>query len=190
MIPSEGGEAKNLTATFDRTIGDECLIWAHDSEHVYFKADDLGSTHIYRTSLFGEVEQITDGKLTVGSFSIDKDEMVIALIVSDATSPFELWVKDSNGLRTLTDLNKSLVKKLKLSEPEEFWFIASDGVKVQGWIVKPFRFVKRKKYPLIIQIHGGPHSAYGFKMTAAEHEFQVLSDNGFVYQSEGKYRIR
>jgi dipeptidyl aminopeptidase/acylaminoacyl peptidase len=180
VIASGGGEVKNLTATLDRTIGDECLIWAHDSENVYFKADDLGSTHIYRASLSGEVEQVTEGKLTVGSFSMGNEEKVMALTVSDATSPFELWVKDVNGLRTLTDLNKGLVKKLRLSEPEEFWFTASDGVKVQGWIVKPFEFEKRKKYPLIIQIHGGPHSAYGFKMTAAEHEFQVLSDNGFV----------
>jgi len=72
------------------------------------------------------------------------------------------------------------MKNWKLSEPEEFWFTASDGVKVQGWIVKPLEFKKGEKYPIILQIHGGPWSAYGNQLMAAEHEFQLLATNGYV----------
>jgi len=181
-LPVKGGEPKNLTAEFDRTVGAEegVLKWSSDSKYIYFRCDDLGSNHIFRVGLQGKVEKLTDGKMTVGSFSLDKTNSNMAFNATDATTPSELWIKDEKGMRCLTEMNKGLVKELRLSEPEEFWFTASDGVKVQGWIVKPQGLKEGEKYPMILQIHGGPHSAYGFKLMPAEHEFQVLADHGFV----------
>lgn len=182
LMPLKGGEPKNLTAKLDRTVSGEegSLEWSPDSKHVYFKADDHGSLHVYRVSLDGKVEKITDGKMTVGSFSFDKSGQTMAFNSTDTVTPSELWVKNKTGMRRLTQMNKQLLKKLRISEPEEFWFTASDGIKVQGWIVKPQGIKKGEKYPMVLQIHGGPHSAYGFKLMPAEHEFQVLADHGFV----------
>jgi len=181
VLPVKGGEPRNLTADFDRTVRAEGeLKWSPDSKYVFFKCDDLGCDHIYRVSLEGEVEKITDGKMTAGGFSLDDAGSKMAFTVTDAMTPSELWMKDEKGMRRLTDMNRDLLKKLRLIEPEEFWFTASDGGKVQGWIVKPRGFKKGVKYPTVLQIHGGPHSAYGFKLMPAEHEFQVLADNGFA----------
>jgi len=181
VLPVEGGEPKNLTADFDRTVrAVRELKWSPDSKYVYFNIPDQGSTPLCRVSLKGEVDRVIEGKMTVGSFSLDETGSTIAFNASDAMTPYELWIKDEKGMRRVTEMNKGLLKKLSLSEPEEFWFTASDGVKVHGWIVKPREFKEGEKYPTIFQIHGGPHGAYGFMLSAAEHEFQVLADYGFV----------
>ena len=181
VLPLEGGEPKNLTESFDRTVratGE--LKWSPDSKYVYFNIPGQGRTHICRVSLDGEVEKVTKGKLSVESFSMDKSGSILAFNASDVMTPYELWIKDEEGMRRLTEMSKGLLKKLRLIEPEEFWFTASDGVKVHGWIVKPQVFKEGEKYPTIIQIHGGPRGAYGFRLSAAEHEFQTLADHGFA----------
>lgn len=182
LLALKGREASNLTASFDRTVsGEEGLLkWSPDSKHVYFKADDEGCTLLFRANIDGKVNKVTDGKMTVGSFSIDDSGRTVVFDASDAMTPSELWIKDAIGLRKVTNMNRDLMKKLRLSEPEEFWVTASDGVKVQGWILKPQRLEKGAKYPTVVEVHGGPHSAYGFKLTPAEHEFQVLTDYGFA----------
>ncbi|RJS90059.1 S9 family peptidase [Candidatus Bathyarchaeota archaeon] len=182
VLPVEGGEPKNLTAGFDRTVitYGGLLKWSPDSKYIYFKINDRGSTHICRVSLEGEVERVTEGKMTVGSFSLDGTGSIIAFDATDVMTPSELWIRDEKGMRRVTEMNRGLLRRLRLSEPEEFWFTASDGVKVQGWIVRPHDFKEGEKYPTIFQIHGGPWGAYGYKLMAAEHEFQVLADHGFV----------
>ncbi|MFQ5758328.1 MAG: S9 family peptidase [Candidatus Bathyarchaeia archaeon] len=183
VLPVEGGEPKNLTAELDRTVlvdgvVGEVLKWSPDSRYVYFKIPDQGSEHLCRVSLDGKVEKVTEGKITVGSFTLNKTGSIIALSVTDAMTPSELWIKDEKGMRRVTEMNKGLLKKLRLSEPEEFWFTASDGIKIQGWIVKPHDFKEGEQYPMIIGIHGGPHWYYGYRLM--EPDFQVLADHGFV----------
>ena len=181
VMPAEGGEPRCLTVGFDRTISmEQGVEWSPDSKHLYVRFPHQGCAHIYRVSVEGDVEQVTEGKMNVGSFSIDDSGEVFAFNASDAVTPSELWVKDEEGAKKRTDMNKDLLKKLRLSEPEEFWFTASDGVEVQGWIVKPQGFQEGVKYPTLIEIHGGPRSAYGFNLGAAEHEFQALADHGYV----------
>ena len=182
VIPVKGGELRNLTTGFDRTVsaGESALIWSPNSESVYVKFPDHGTSHIYRVSLEGEVEPLTEGQMNVGSFTLDKAGEVFSYGASDAVTPSELWTLDGEGARKRTELNKSLLKKLRVIPPEEFWFTASDGTKVQGWIVKPKGFRKGQKYPTCFEIHGGPRGAYGFTLGPAEHEFQVLADHGYV----------
>ena len=180
LMPADGGEPKCLTADFDRTVGGTDPVWSPDSKHVYVTFPHNGARNIYRVSMEGEVEPVTEGNMTVSGFTLDESGTVIAFNASDHVKPTELYVKDSKGQRELTEMNKGILKKMRISEPEEFWFAASDGVRVQGWIVKPQGFRKGKKYPTLIEIHGGPRGAYGFKLDSAEHEFQVLADNGYV----------
>jgi dipeptidyl aminopeptidase/acylaminoacyl peptidase len=138
-----------------------------------------GTTHIHAIGLLGGVEQVTEGEIDIGSFTLDGSGTRFAFNASDAIAPSELFVLDE-GQRRLTEMNKGILKKLRISSPEEFWFTASDGVEVQGWIVKPRDYREGEKYPTCIQIHGGPRGAYGFKLGSAEHEFQVLADHGYA----------
>jgi dipeptidyl aminopeptidase/acylaminoacyl peptidase len=83
----------------------------------------------------------------------------------------------SSGLSRLTRVNEDLFSKLNLSAPEEIWYTSFDGKKIQGWIQKPPGFDPSKKYPMILEIHGGPHAAYGCTFT---HEFQWMAAKGYV----------
>ncbi|TRO47476.1 S9 family peptidase, partial [Candidatus Bathyarchaeota archaeon] len=182
VMPAKGGKPKCLTADFDRTVSASggAIDWSPDSKQIYVKFPNHGTSHIYRVSLEGEVEALTEGKMSVGSFSTDDAGEVFAFNASDSITPFELWTL-SNGEQTKrTEMNRALLRKLRLVEPEEFWFTASDGTQVQGWMVRPRGFKEGEKYPTCIEIHGGPRGAYGFTLGAAEHEFQVLADHGYA----------
>jgi len=181
VLNLESEAVKCLTSGFDRTVGrGPDLIWSPDSKNIYAKFPHHGTSHIHRISLHGGMEPVTEGAMNVGSFSLDGSGEKIAFNASDAVTPAELWIVDPEGQKKLTEMNKTLFRKLRIIEPEEFWFTASDGVEVQGWIVKPRGFVEGEKYPTCIQIHGGPRGAYGFNLGSAEHEFQVLADHGYA----------
>lgn len=178
-------KAKSLTETLDQTVGgrDE-LKWSQDSKWIYFTVPERGTTNLNKVNLNGKIEPITEGKNNISSFSFDDTREILAFTSSNATTPTELYIKNNKKeAKRLTYLTKDLMRKIKISSPEEFWFTASDGVKVQGWIVKPHSYKEGKKYPTILEIHGGPRSAYGFTFGPAEHEFQTLAqyDYGVVY---------
>ena len=178
VLPVKGGEPENLTADFDRDVSRSPLIWSPDSKYIYFWTDDHGSRHLYRASLNRQVERVTEGNISVGGLSLDRTGSVIVFNASDAMTPTELWIKDEKGARRLTEMNKELLSKLKLSKPEEFWVTASDGVKVQGWIVKPHELKEKERYPTVFLLHGGLYrGSYGFRPMR---QAQVLADHGFA----------
>jgi dipeptidyl aminopeptidase/acylaminoacyl peptidase len=177
----EEGKATCLTANHDRTIGyGDSLVWSPDSSHIYFKSPDHGTVHIFKADLKGNVRQVTEGEMTVGGFSIDKKGEKLVYTASDNVTPSELYLHEAGQSRKMTEMNSQLMKKLKISPPEEFWFTASDGVQVQGWIIKPQDYEQGKRYPTALEIHGGPRGAYNFNLGAAEHEFQVLAQHGYA----------
>ena len=182
VIPPNGGEARNLTSDFDRTVAyRSSLLWSSDSGEIYFRAFNNGTTQIYKVTVQnGKVKPVTEGKITVSSFSSSGDGSLFSLCATDALWPNEVWIRDEEGTRRLTSVHANIMATWEVSPPEEFWFTASDGVKVQGWIVKPNGYKEGDKYPLVLEIHGGPHWAYGFKLGSAEHEFQLLARNGYV----------
>ncbi len=83
----------------------------------------------------------------------------------------------SGAPRQLTHVNQALFSQLNLTEPEEIWYTSFDGKKIQAWVQKPPDFDPSKKYPLILDIHGGPHTAYGW---CFDHEFQWMAAKGYV----------
>jgi acylaminoacyl-peptidase len=179
ILPVKGGKAKNLTVDFDRTVSFlGQLKWSPTSRHVYFTVPEHGSIQLCRVSLDGKVERVIKGRISVLGFSLDRSGSIIAFNTTDATTPSELWIKDESGVRRVTNMNRGLLMKLRPIKPDEFWFKASDGVRVQGWIIKPRNFDEGKKYPMILEIHGGPHADYGYMLTTSD--FQVLADHGFV----------
>lgn len=187
VMSSDGGMPVNVTDSFDQWIVPfhSCIlgmseppIWGSDSRHLYFKANEKGTLHVYQVSTDTyKVQRVTDGNMTVSSFSLSKDGSRMAFEAGDSLSLLEVWIRDEKGSRRLTDFNGSILKGAKLSSPEEFWFTASDGVKIQGWIMKPTGFKEGKKYPTILEIHGGPYAAYGYSFN---HEFQVFASNGYA----------
>jgi dipeptidyl aminopeptidase/acylaminoacyl peptidase len=99
--------------------------------------------------------------------------------MGDDTHVGELYALDTKdrSLRRLTWVNAGMDSGLALSKPEEIWYPSFDGKKIHGWILKPPDFDSSKKYPMILEVHGGPHGAYGNTFT---HEFQWMAAKGYV----------
>ncbi|HEX5164272.1 MAG TPA: S9 family peptidase, partial [Thermomicrobiales bacterium] len=192
VVPAGGGEARNLSGDFDRSIGDSAMsdvyagssnrpLWAPDGASLLMLVSDSGSTHIYRVSLDGgDITRITGGERRVSGVSLSSDGKTIAYVAGTSTNPGDLYVANIDGSdeRQLTNLNQDFLGSLTLSEPEEFRVPSqSDGAEIQGWVMKPVGFEAGKKYPMILEIHGGPHAMYSNHMM---HEFQLMAARGYV----------
>ncbi|HUS77459.1 MAG TPA: S9 family peptidase [Patescibacteria group bacterium] len=189
VIPSEGGKAKNLTAAFDRSIGrgigsdlkvsspNPGAVWASDSSALYFLTGSVPHSSIYRVDRDScEIEQLTEG-ITVDGFSLSGDESVMGYIVMNATHLDELYVRDDEGNRRITKFNDRLLNSLDLSAPEAFTFRNELGNEIDAWVMKPPDFEAGRRYPTVLQIHGGPLGIYGDGIFL---EFQLLMAAGYV----------
>jgi len=180
VIPVEGGEARKLTAEIDRAVRSYggVLRWSHDSRDVYFRVPDRGASHIYKAFLDGGVEQVTEGKMTVMDFSIDRSGSTIAFSATDEATPSEVWVLQDGKAKRVTEMTKSIKEKLWIGQPEEFWFTSTGGAQLQGWVMKPNGFKKGKRYPTVLMIHGGPAGMYGYSLMSVDGH--MLSYHGYA----------
>ena len=184
---------KALTAEMDLAVGETTSSDQHPPRGggglpLAFTADGgvlfgyarHGVTRVARFDLAGgRAEDLTrpDQDVVCGSASADGSR--VALTIGGLGTPGDLWVYDVRGRRgtRLFAPNDALLAEANLGGVEEFWYDSFDGRRVQGWIVKPPDFDPAKKYPLVLQIHGGPHVPYGI---AFFHEFRVLAAAGYV----------
>ena len=112
-----------------------------------------------------------------GSYTVSKNE-IIAYTYGTAYRPADVAVKDLRGSRVLTSLNEDLLANRELGEINEIRYSSSfDGTEIQGWYITPPGYDPGKMYPLILEIHGGPHSSYGPQFTA---ELQRFAAEGYV----------
>ena len=127
------------------------------------------------------VQDLTSGNHGVMSFRATPDASKLVYVISTPTRVNDLFVLDraTPGAtpKQLTNVNDELLSKLNLTEPEEIWYDSFDGKRIQAWLQKPPNFDAHKKYPLILNIHGGPHVAYGDIFV---HEFQWMAAKGYV----------
>jgi dipeptidyl aminopeptidase/acylaminoacyl peptidase len=184
--------AKRLTAKHDLEMGQGLaadqhpprgggsppLAFAADGS-IYAVAGRRGATILVRVTADGALEEITDPNRDVICGSATPDGRRFALTIGDVTTPGDLYLYDAGEgrVRRLWGPNDALLAEEPLGQVEEIWYEAFDGRKVHGWIVKPADFDPAKKYPLILEIHGGPHVPYGFTFF---HEFRMLAAAGYV----------
>jgi dipeptidyl aminopeptidase/acylaminoacyl peptidase len=188
------GTPRNLTATYDFDIdgglgGDQRAprgampsgpVWSRDGRAIYIKVGEHGDANLKRVdAATGTVGAVTTGHRDVMGYTADGRGQSFAAVLSTQTVLGDLHVVDAatGNTRRLTTFNDGLFGQLTLSEPEEFWYTSFDGKKIQGWILKPPSFDASRRHPMILEIHGGPHSAYGNTFT---HEFQWLAAKGYV----------
>ncbi|HSE35985.1 MAG TPA: DPP IV N-terminal domain-containing protein, partial [Blastocatellia bacterium] len=178
-----GAAQKNLTETYDFDIGGGIggdqraprgggggagVVWSKDDQWIYVNAAEHGAANLKRIDVAtGKVEPLTKGAHEVQSYSVARDGSRMALLISTSTNIGDVFLLETatGKLNQLTRINDELFSQLNLTDPEEIWYTSFDGKKIQAWIQKPPNFDPSKKYPFILQIHGGPHSAYGFTFT-------------------------
>ena len=205
VLDRETGESKELLTGFDRDV--KSPHWDPIGRGLYFLYDDLGNTKLANASFEGEVRDLSSdvGGLAIGrpyasgSFSVSRAGEV-AFPTTRPESPADVGFYDPNasadapageaprdpadsspsrrGVRRLTQLNRDLLGHKSLARVEELWWRSShDGRRIQGWVAKPPEFDPARKYPLILEIHGGPFANYGDRFAA---EVQLYCAAGYV----------
>ncbi len=180
VIPVAGGPARNLTAGWD--LDPQGPMWAPDGRTVYFAAETRGSVHLFAVAAGGgPTRQVTTGERQLGGFGVSRDGRALVYTASDVTHPSELYVAPlgSGGAgsdRRLTALNDSLLAQLVTIPADTFWLAGGGGLQIEAWLMRPHGYRSGKGYPLILYIHGGPHSNYGNVFFP---EFQMLAGQGY-----------
>ena len=176
LVPASGGEPRNITPEWDLTPG--APTWSPDSRFVYFTAGVRGNSHLFRVSEGGgNVEQVTQGDRRLSSVSFSADFRSMSFGVSGPVIPGDVFtarVDGSNEAR-LTDSNADLLNEVALASPDHLAYSSADGTEIEGWLLHPANYDPDKEYPLILVIHGGPHSAYG---NSFSFQHQLRSANG------------
>ncbi len=183
LMNRDGSNQRLLAGDLDRSA--ENPVWATDGRGIYFQYDDHGNTKIAFADLDGNVGVIAENlggtslgrPYSGGSFSLGQKTLAFTRTRPDQPADVAV-VKVGGKAKQVTHLNRDLLDHRKLGRVEEFRYRSSfDQREIQGWIVTPPDFDPNKKYPLILEIHGGPINHYGDRFTA---EIQLYAAKGYV----------
>jgi dipeptidyl aminopeptidase/acylaminoacyl peptidase len=195
VVPANGkGRARNITGKFDVhtaawTINDlpghlpvMPPAWSQDGGRIFFQVDLRGDTLLCSLDREGKDRDLTieiGDRGVVGAFTFDKAQKKLAYFHGEMTEIGDIWVMDtaSRDTKRLTRVNERALRDIDLGSVEEVWFKGAARNDLQGWIMKPPGFNPRKKYPSILEIHGGPRVQYGNYFM---HEFYFLAAQGYV----------
>ncbi|MEQ8330437.1 MAG: S9 family peptidase [Longimicrobiales bacterium] len=176
VMAPDGSGARMISGDYDRQVGD--MTWAPDGSGLYFNVRREGYANLHFVGLSGGVRAVTEGKHILSMSSFSDDGTAVATI-DGPHEPGDIYrfaLRSPTSMTRLTRVNDDVLHGVRLGEVEEVWY-DSDEWRIQGWIVKPPDFDPAEKYPLMLAIHGGPHSMYdgGFNFAFQEH-----AANGYV----------
>ena len=190
LLLLDGEEPESLTGSLNRGCSRRAYydlrsplasipapVW--DGGHIYFPVSEGGRFNLFRVGFKdGEIEPVVTGEFSLEEFSV-RDEIVAYTRVT-GTEPAEVWVRDGAVERRLTGFNDGLLSRLSLSEPERFEFEASDGQRIEGWVLRPGGLREGERCPAILDIHGGPKSKFGCSLMF-EHQLYAAEGYAVVY---------
>jgi dipeptidyl aminopeptidase/acylaminoacyl peptidase len=171
------GSGKRTLAT-DLPSSPRNINWL-PAGNIYFTSESKGVTEIYSVSLANSQPRKSTTNTILSDFSIAHNGQIAAVSTSFKQPGVLVTFKgdEVSRITRLADVNKDVLADIKLGEAEELWFTSKDGLKVQGWLIKPANFESGKKYPLVLWIHGGPWSMYS---VAWNWSFQNFAANGYA----------
>ena len=179
IMNADGSGAKKWSGDLDRDVGD--ITWAPDGSGVYFVAADSGTSNLYFAPNAGTPRVVTTGTHQLNGFSLSKSGKATAVRSSYQTPPDVVRITLARTgpaeITQLTHVNDDVLARVKLGAVERVRYTSTGNTTVDGWVVKPPNFDPSKKYPLLMEIHGGPHGAYGVGFS---YQFQNFAANDYV----------
>lgn len=170
-------QTQTLTEAFDYTTSD--LSWSQDSKSIYFTANVQGYNPVFKVDAVSKVvTKVTDDKAVRG-YQISKDQQTVFLNFSSVDKPGEIYsyTLNSGTYSQITFYNKKISEEVDIRPAEQMWVDGADGIPVHVFIVKPHGFEEYKKYPLIINVHGGPQMQW---MDSYRGDWQIYPGSGYV----------
>jgi dipeptidyl aminopeptidase/acylaminoacyl peptidase len=178
LIGMDGAGMRKISGTLDRDPG--TARWAPDGSGLYFTVGHHGTSNVWFAATAGSgPRQVTSGEHMLSFSSLDRNLNAVGTRSAPA-NPADIVrfnLRRPEPITRLTNVNDDLLGRIRLAKVEEVWYASSGGARVQGWIVKPPSFDATKRYPLILEIHGGPHAMYNVGFS---YMFQNFAANGYV----------
>ena len=186
LIDTNKKTRKNITPDFDRSIGNsvgsDCRYGSSlaggiqkDGEYFYFTTTEGYSAYLNRIDPRGNIERVIETTGSVDDYSVKNQSLLF--IGLRGLNLQELYRVEDGGEEVVTGFNDWVKNERELSKPEPLKVMNDDGIEIDGWIMKPINFDENKKYPGILNIHGGPKTAYGENFY---HEMQYWASEGYV----------
>jgi len=185
VLRATGTGWRDLNLELDRSVGAYAFqaqfYWAADSQGLYCMIEDQGYSKVYYVSLEdGEFTEVCGKQELIQSFSVNTAGD-LAYISRSVTHPPELFICPAKGQPTrVTCLHDEWLDEVQVAPTEEFRYQAPDGQEIQGWLVKPPDFDPKQKWPLALNIHGGPHVMWSPAAHAMWLEWQLHAARGYV----------
>ena len=176
VLSLQGGARVELP--FDRSKGG--YTWSPDEKWIYFTAQSNGGAPLYRVNVSThKVEQLSDYNSGTGSFDLAGGRLVF--VRSEVSDPFDLYTADPamQQVKRISTFNYEWVQRKQLSTPEKHTFTNDKGLTIEYWVMKPTGYVTGRRYPLLLDIHGGPSAMWGPGETSMWHEFQFFCSKGY-----------
>ena len=183
MMNLDGSNKRVLTASLDRSVSNP--QWAGDSRSIFVQVEDRGVNKVERVGLDGSIREIAsdmgfgelDRPYAGGDFSVSRNG-VVALTSGDPLHPNQVAVATNGTARRLTHLSSSLLDSKVLGQVQKLPVTSAfDKRPIDAWMVTPPDFDPAKKYPMILEIHGGPYAAYGPQFSTDD---QLYAAHGYV----------
>lgn len=177
IMPLNG--TKTITEIpFDRNKSN--LTWTNDERYIYFAAQSNGGAPLYRADVNSKkVEQLSDYNSGITSFDVNGTKLLYSK--TEVANPSELYLADAMNKtsKRVTELNTGWLKDKQISFPEKKQFVDDKGLTIEYWVMKPANFTAGKKYPLLLEIHGGPSAMWGPGEASMWHEYQFFCGKGY-----------
>lgn len=189
---TRGGGKQNLTADSDSGIGEFIIsdsqpprgngrsrpAWSADGQSITLRVATQGRANLERfDARSGKVGSLTSGDQSVTHFASNGHDFVVRISTPTNLNDLYYVTPDGQAPRRLTSVNEKLFAEIKLTPPKDIWYTSFDGKKIHALVQLPPDFDPSRKYPLILNIHGGPHGAYGYDFF---HEMQWMAARGYV----------
>ncbi|MBM4195399.1 MAG: S9 family peptidase [Gemmatimonadetes bacterium] len=177
VMRRDGTGARMISGALDRDVGS--LRWATDNSGVYFTAGDRGTNNMHFAPLAGAVRAVTTGQHMFSLGSISQTGIVAGVRTSALEPPdvITFALTTPSQVTRLTSVNADILGNKRLGAIEEVWVTSTSGTRVQGWLIKPPNFDRARQWPMIMEIHGGPHGMYNVGFS---YMYQNFAANGYV----------
>ena len=192
LIPMDGTFKEKIDLTFDRNKS--FLNWSKDEKYIYFTSQSDGGQPLYRVNLSKginiypplsalkdevKIEQLTGYESGIANYDLAGDKLVY--VKTEVANPFELYVADATAknAKRLSSFNSSWIAGKQLSFPEKHSFKNEKGMTIEYWVMKPTNYQPGKKFPLLLEIHGGPSAMWGPGESSMWHEYQYFCGKGY-----------
>ncbi len=178
ILPTQGGPRRFLSTRLDRSV--ENFRWSADSQNLYFTAASNGANPLYRIpAVGGKIDRLTN--LSQGVLSFDVRASGIVAVLTRPSNPYELYTLNLKGEdpAVLTSHNSEWLRGKLIAVPERRDITMQDGLQIESYEIRPAQFNPAHRYPVILEVHGGPQIMWGPGVPTTWHEFQYFASRGY-----------